>query len=305
MNFTEFLKQFVRDLQRELEKEFGRMVVEENHIRKLQLSSYHGITVRQEHGVIGISIDVFPLFLDYQGQKNYQEVLDEGISRVKEGLHNQKYIGKVRFGDYQKMKKKLLVRLVPTRENQEVLDDIVHREIEDLSMVYCFRLEEVDDVNYTMFLTKEMLNQYGVSEEQIHQDAMRYAQKNAPALIRSIYDVLGLDIDDSEKLMYVVGVNREMYGAAALFYPGILERIAQLLEGDFYILPSSIHEVIVIMDDGLEEVEELEAMVREINTAEVEPKDRLSNNVYHYDQIDRIFETGKAFIERKKNDGAR
>ena len=46
-------------------------------------------------------------------------------------------------------------------------------------------------------------------------------------------------------------------------------------------------------------------MVREINTAEVEPKDRLSNNVYHYDQIDRIFETGKAFIERKKNDGAR
>ena len=203
------------------------------------------------------------------------------------------------------MKKKLLVRLVPTRENQEVLDDIVHREIEDLSMVYCFRLEEVDDVNYTMFLTKEMLNQYGVSEEQIHQDAMRYAQKNAPAQIRSIYDVLGLDIDDSEKLMYVVGVNREMYGAAALFYPGILERIAQLLEGDFYILPSSIHEVIVIMDDGLEEVEELEAMVREINTAEVEPKDRLSNNVYHYDQIDRIFETGKAFIERKKNDGAR
>jgi len=264
MNFTEFLKQFVRDLQRELEKEFGRMVVEENHIRKLQLSSYHGITVRQEHGVIGISIDVFPLFLDYQGQKNYQEVLDEGISRVKEGLHNQKYIGKVHFGDYQKMKKKLLVRLVPTRENQEVLDDIVHREIEDLSMVYCFRLEEVDDVNYTMFLTKEMLNQYGVSEEQIHQDAMRYAQKNAPAQIRSIYDVLGLDIDDSEKLMYVVGVNREMYGAAALFYPGILERIAQLLEGDFYILPSSIHEVIVIMDDGLEEVEELDTMIRAI-----------------------------------------
>ena len=67
MNFTEFLKQFVRDLQRELEKEFGRMVVEENHIRKSHLSSYHGITARQEHGVIGISIVVFPLSLDHHG----------------------------------------------------------------------------------------------------------------------------------------------------------------------------------------------------------------------------------------------
>ena len=63
--------------------------------------------------------------------------------------------------------------------------------------------------------------------------------------------------------------------------------------------------MIVIMDDGMEKVEELEAMVREINATEVEPKDRLSDNVYHYDQMDRIFETGKAFIERKKNDGAR
>ena len=89
-----------------------------------------------------------------------------------------------------------------------------------------------------------------------------------------------------------------MHGAGALFYPDQLETIAQQMGTDFFVLPSSVHEVLILPDDGSQDLDSLQFMVREINRTEVAPEDRLSDFVYHYDAQDHVLERAETFAER-------
>ena len=90
-------------------------------------------------------------------------------------------------------------------------------------------------------------------------------------------------------------------GAAALFYPNQMEKIAASLGGNYFVLPSSIHEVLILPDDGNLNYMELEQMVKEVNETTVDRKDQLSNNVYYYDSKDRIFSSAAEHAKRSKN----
>ena len=71
-------------------------------------------------------------------------------------------------------------------------------------------------------------------------------------------------------------------GASTLYYPGMTDRIARIVGGNYYVLPSSVHEVLIMPEGGRMSPEEMAQMVREINENEVSPKERLGNRVLHY-----------------------
>ena len=87
-------------------------------------------------------------------------------------------------------------------------------------------------------------------------------------------------------MMYVLSNNESQYGAAALFYPGMQERIADTLEEGYYALPSSLHEYIIVPESSGVEPEQLAMMVKEANRSEsvIAAKDVLSDQVLHYDR---------------------
>ena len=99
--------------------------------------------------------------------------------------------------------------------------------------------------------------------------------------------------------MWVATVDDGQHGAGVIQYPGFLDQAAERLGGDFYVLPSSIHEVLLIADDGSMELSYLEETVRSINEADVAPEDRLSYSVFHYDSEEHIFESARTFEARK------
>ena len=119
------------------------------------------------------------------------------------------------------------------------------------------------------------------------------------------------DIDQMMEEMYqTMGVpltivtNEQMLdGASVLFYPGQMDQIGELLKGDYYILPSSTHEMLVLPDNGEMTSRELKHMVMEVNNSEVRPEEKLADEVYHYDTKDRIFEKASAFEDRQKAKG--
>lgn len=81
-----------------------------------------------------------------------------------------------------------------------------------------------------------------------------------------------------------------MYGAAAIFYPGQMECIAKLMKGDYFILPSSIHETLIMPDNGeYSSSKDLKKMVIEVNSTEVNPSEKLSDEIYHFDAKTKIF----------------
>ena len=87
--------------------------------------------------------------------------------------------------------------------------------------------------------------------------------------------------------MYVLTNSTGSLGAAALFYPDVKEKAAELLGSDYYILPSSTHEVILVPDTAGINPKELCEMVKQANRTVVDEKDILSDNVYHYSRDER------------------
>ena len=150
-------------------------------------------------------------------------------------------------------------------------------------------------------ITEPMLKALGVSREQLFRDARENAPKNRPATLRSMASVMqelaGEDVSFMEDSpLMVAGVQGNVFGAAVIAYPGFLEETAKRI-GGFYILPSSVHEVLLVADDGEPKATELNAMIRTINRAEVLPEDRLSDIAYHFDG--KHLETAMDYEDRK------
>lgn len=84
--------------------------------------------------------------------------------------------------------------------------------------------------------------------------------------------------------MYVITNKQNLYGAVCILYPDVLKDVAQKLDSDFYVLPSSVHETIAVPAENLDinHASSLKAMVREVNQSELTPEEVLSDNVYYY-----------------------
>ena len=90
--------------------------------------------------------------------------------------------------------------------------------------------------------------------------------------------------------MYVLTNESGTLGAAALFNPEVMVRAGELLGTDYYILPSSIHETILVPDTTGVSAKELSDMVKQANRTVVDEKDILSDDVYHYSKDTRAFD---------------
>ena len=101
-------------------------------------------------------------------------------------------------------------------------------------------------------------------------------------------EVLG-DIEDTDKedMMYILSNRIRSHGAAAILYEGCLEGIGAILEENYYILPSSVHEVILVPESYAPGCGELTSLIREMNETQIVKDEMLSNHVYYYDSKER------------------
>ncbi|SFO41948.1 hypothetical protein SAMN05216515_1517 [Eubacterium pyruvativorans] len=89
----------------------------------------------------------------------------------------------------------------------------------------------------------------------------------------------------SIETIYLISSRSRQFGAAAFFYPGVKEQAADILGEGYTVLPSSLHEVLLVPDSSQIPVRDLQNMVKETNRSQVEPKDILSDNIYHFDNF--------------------
>ena len=224
--------------------------------------------------------------------------------------------------DYEQVKEALFLRVMNRENNEAKLADMPHRTEGDIALTYHIRVDvgDASGVSSTP-VTNALLSRYGITEEQLHEDTMQSAPEVFPVQFMSMASLMrnmmrddmlaqGLDPqdvedfiasypDDPNNSLMVLTNSERVNGASALFYPAQMELIADDMGGSFFVLPSSIHEVIVLPDDGSMSYQELESMVSGINATEVRPEERLSDHVYHYDAAERIFELAASHEERK------
>ena len=219
-----------------------------------------------------------------------------------------------------------VIKISPQRDAyDDMLQNVPHQMREDLAITYHLAIS-IDDIGVgSTMITNDILKRYGISEEQLHADAMENSPNVRPVQVMimgsMIEQLMGMGSEtimrdepvqniteiiskgmgmERETPMFIITNPQTVDGAGVIFYPEVMEQIGEGFQGDFFILPSSTHETLVIPDNGTFDYRVLEDMVQTINENEVAPEERLSDHVYHYDVKDRVFERADKFEERQK-----
>lgn len=173
------------------------------------------------------------------------------------------------FSDYEAAKDRLFIRVTNKETNADVLAGMPHKEVEDLAITYHVLVNHDQNGIASAPVTDDLLRHYGVTAEQLHEDAIANSQRMLPAQLDSMQNMLfGMMTPEASdtlrdepypgSTMLVLTNNVQLNGAAALFYPGVMDQAAERLGGDFIVLPSSTHEVIMIPADGMTDFRSLE-----------------------------------------------
>lgn len=199
------------------------------------------------------------------------------------------------------IKHRIIFKLLPYRSNEELLATIPHRFFHDLAVCYLILYSGAPQsgVHGTVLITEEILNRWFVSEEEL----FACASVNTPLLLpHQLYPMEDLlyklaekagkmnlrfpDFpEDSSVPPLLVLTNRYGFlGATCLLYDGLLKKLSNQFESSFYILPSSLHEVILIPNEHCHRLSELSRMVHDVNTNVLNPADILSDHAYFYHQ---------------------
>lgn len=218
--------------------------------------------------------------------------------------------------EYEKVRGKIIFKVINTRKNKQMLQKMPHRELLDLSIVFHVLLEMDESGTSTMPIDEDVMNKWGVNPETLYQDALNNVARLFPSHLIPMTDVVAellygrkefhnlLETEEKENLwdmMYVLTNEKRTFGAACILYPNMLERIGEILKEDYFVLPSSVHEIVIVPQSQSKEMNELDEMVKEINAAEVADEEVLSDHAYFYERKTKRLEMG----ERVKIDTVR
>ena len=319
MDFEKFVNEMKENIREYLPEKYDQADISVHENQKLN-GSYMGLFVHMPDQVVTPTVNLNQMYESYQaGEATMDELLGKAAKMVQ---IDPIEIDLDHLKDYDQAKDHLFIRVSAVEANKELLENVPHKTYEDLAVTYHIATNIGEDGIASTTINQQILESYGVSQEQLHADALANSEKLFPAKVESLGAVMrrmmstdmlatgmsqedvdmmmdGMGLDDSNP-MTVVSNDRSMNGAAVLFYPGQMDHVAEKMEGDYFILPSSVHEMLVIPDTGEFAHEELKGMVTEINATQVEPQDRLTDEVYHYDSKDRVFEKADKFAERQK-----
>ncbi len=194
---------------------------------------------------------------------------------------------------FQEVASRIIFKLVSTKQETTWLEQIPHHPLCDLAITYCLHLEQTSTCLSTAQITYAHCRRWEILPHQLHVLAL----KNTPHLLPPKLALLGQIVQQlmqgmpfestsaqtsllSEEGPYVLTNTAHTLGAAAVLYPGVLEKFGEQVQADFYVLPSSIHEVVLLPCVLGMDVQNLQRIVQEINESQVLPKDRLSNRIY-------------------------
>ena len=235
-------------------------------------------------------------FEDYKRGKTMKEILQDVMTTYEEALKNINPDSLSGIEDWEQVKGRLAFRLLSKERNKETLENYVYKEFLDLAAIVTFCAEIDEQGVKAIRVTHDLAELWNVSKEEILQAAEENTESLFPVRMEPILDTLCrvadisrddlpeevLAEEDSPQIMVLtnyLGVN----GATVLLYDSLLQQVYEKLGGKFIILPSSIHEVIVMPSASAPHAADSQKMVEQINRSAVKEEEILSDSVYLYD----------------------
>ena len=198
-----------------------------------------------------------------------------------------------RFSEYEEARSRLFCRLIRQERNMKDGNGPVCRPWMDLALSCYYDLSEDGMPEAAVAIRRSCLSLWQVSERKVLADAMRNTAERETVVFRRLDLVLSEMQEDMEEVdktilpeqspLYLLSNEKRMFGAVFMAMPDVLRKIGKELENSFYILPSSIHECLILSAGTSITADELNGLVSMINREYVEDKEILADHVYYYD----------------------
>lgn len=287
---------FYEQVQKEMQQRFPGFIITLTVVEKNQVSQ-NALVITNPSLTGGPTIYLDPFYESYQSGRLYPFVLSDLSQTIDESLK--------RFANDcilpSEIKHLITLdsiryRLVGQAGNEQYLNNLVWTPYLDMAKVYYVSLPQIDDtVIMSTTITHDLCKMLQLDPN----DVIKCANINTPQLspfrLESIVDTLQdgngpIPLPFTPPPLYVLSNPSKMWGAATVCYPGVLDKVCELLEVDtLHVLPSSIHEVLIVPPSLSQDVSLLKDMVVSTNETCVEPQDILTNEVY-------VFEKGKELV---------
>lgn len=286
MNIQEFTQEACTEIAKVLGCE-----VQYKEVEKLNGAKHYGLIILEPGCNVAPTLYLEPFFDMYLYTKNWKDTVGR-IIRAYQADSFPKRLDMGWFKDFEKVRGRIFHKLVNFEANTELLEDIPYTRYLDFAIIYCIYYKDDEIGSGSILIHNSHLEAWGCTT----QDLARLAEENTPRIfplaISTMGNVLRECLGDMEDLppdeedipapMYIMTNEAKTNGAITILYPNALKNLADRIHSDVVILPSSVHEVILLPLQRDHNVKELRDAVYEINRRELDREDFLSDNVYLY-----------------------
>ena len=301
MNFDLFKESMIQILQESLGKEytvFADSVIKNNGVELT------GIIIKEKDKNASPTIYINQLYEEYQRGVSLKKLAETVRQIYAENCYNES-INLQKFQSYESAKEQIAFKLIDREKNKTLLQRIPHEIFYNLAVVFYYVVNEPPFYGKAAILiTNAHMSFWKIDKETLYHNAMCNTPILLPAQIQNIEDVMcGLlkkEFSKNETIeellvrikkellgvdkipLYVLTNEQKLQGAACMLYPDVVKNFAKTINKNLYILPSSIHEVILLAEDERHSKEDLLSMVTEINATQVDACETLADAVYFY-----------------------
>lgn len=261
--------------------------------KKNNVGDKSGIQIRKKDSTIGVIVYTDGYVADIENKMlNVDRAADEIAQRIEDKAMVGCYSDAQEFAKMVKSKESILENvkylLVNKKWNEADLDSYPHKDYLDLAVLY-----EVRNKNASMSvkITNDIMQNSGITFEELDEAANNnrdsYVAQDMFSMMVSLMTISTEEIEEMRRAqaggpqMYVLTNEWEAKGASALLYPELIEDIAQKENSDLIVIPSSIHEILMVKASGMNK-DDISQMIQEVNSQQVDEQERLSDHAYFY-----------------------
>lgn len=292
------IKEFSKVMAREVKDKLGEEIdIESAEVVKNNGVVYHALTIRKKGQCIAPTIYIDRMLERYNRGVLLMSLVDEVVALYRQCAPASDVDVNL-FDDFSKVSEHLFFKVVNYKKNKKKLENVPIKRVCDLALVPLAMFDHPKMGTGTVTIDNSLLGAWEISKEELWENVVESAPHVAPPKIKGLSDFLtsitgmepDCELDGALCGIYVLTNTSGNLGAGTIFYPGVLRGIAEDHECDLLIIPSSIHECIVIPDSGLcTDTAYLKEIIREVNRTTVADEEILSDNLYVYDREEDKF----------------
>lgn len=286
-SYSEFTKAVVEGIKAYLPESFADASVEICTVIKNNNMKLKGLVISNEDNNVVPTIYLEQFYEKYKAGEGMDDVM-ASIASLRLKSETKEDFGAKDIIDFEKVKDRIIPRLVNLKWNKLSLTQKPHTILCDLAITYHILLGEKDGV-MSVPIGYDLMNRWKITENDLYEIALKNQPRLCPTKVRSMREVIshmaGFDVGadiPADDTMFVITNKQQVNGAAALLDKEAMNKVVDTIGEDFIILPSSIHECIIVRGAGNEDIETISSMINEVNETQVSLEERLSDHPYKY-----------------------